>query len=249
MCEDDRLPESIRAEKAYVYVNKELQRVSKSVMKTLEKKDVLRVFPELRESNKHVLVLKKPKTETSTRKIFLPRTVAEMLIDWKREQDFTKEALGSEYSDFDLVMANDLGIPTKQSRITALFSDLIQRNDLPQVVFHSLRHSSITYKLKLNGGDIKAVQGDSGHAQAQMVTDQYSHILDDDRMHNADLFEQAVYGGKGAESVHEAAETPAAAGQAEVKKGTEGIDPELLAKVLANPEMAALLTTLARNLK
>lgn len=94
-------------------------------MKTLEKKDVLRVFPELRESNKTVLVLKKPKTETSTRKIFLPRTVAEMLIDWKREQDFTKEALGSEYLDFDLVMANDLGMPTEQSRITALFSDLI----------------------------------------------------------------------------------------------------------------------------
>lgn len=46
------------------------------------------------------------------------RTVAEMLIDWKREQDFTKEALGSEYSDFDLVMANDLGMPTEQSRIT-----------------------------------------------------------------------------------------------------------------------------------
>lgn len=82
-----------------------------------------------------------------------------------------------------------------------------------------------------------------------MVTDQYSHILDDDRMHNADLFEQAFYGGKGAESVHEAAETPAAAGQTEVTTGTEGIDHELLAKVLANPEMAALLTTLARNLK
>lgn len=125
MCEDDRLSESIKAGKAYVYVNKELQRVSKSVMKTLEKKDVLRVFPELRESNKTVLVLKKPKTETSTRKIFLPRTVAEMLIDWKREQDFTKEALGCEYSDFDFVMANDLGMPTEQSRITALFSDLI----------------------------------------------------------------------------------------------------------------------------
>ena len=245
----DISPESIKAGKAYVYVNKELQRVDKSVMKVLEKKDVLRVFPELRESNKTVLVLKKPKTETSTRKIFLPKTVAEMLIDWKREQDYTKEALGSEYSDFDLVMANDLGMPTEQSRITTLFSDLIQRNDLPKVVFHSLRHSSITYKLKLNGGDIKSVQGDSGHAQAQMVTDQYSHILDDDRMHNADLFEQAFYEGKGAETVREGAEEPAAAGQTEAKTGTEGIDPELLAKILANPEMAALLTTLARNLK
>ena len=66
----DISPESISAGKACIYVNKELQRVSKSVMKTLEKKDVLRVFPELRESNKTVLVLKKPKTATSTRKIF-----------------------------------------------------------------------------------------------------------------------------------------------------------------------------------
>lgn len=56
-------------------------------------------------------------------------------------------------------------------------------------------------------------------------------------------------GGKGAESIHKAAETPAAAGQTEATTGTEGIDPELLAKVLANPEMAALLTTLVRNLK
>ena len=239
----DISPESIAAGKAYVYVNKELQRVDKSVMKALEKKDVLRVFPELRESNKTVLVLKKPKTATSTRKIFLPKTVAEMLVEWKREQDFTKEALGSEYADFDLVMANGLGMPTEQSRITALFAELIEKNDLPKVVFHSLRHSSITYKLKLNGGDIKSVQGDSGHAQAQMVTDQYSHILDDDRKNNAALFEKAFYSGKGSDSIESPAETGS-----EAKAANSGVDPDLLAKILSNPEMAALLTSLAKSL-
>lgn len=225
------------------YVNKELQRVDKSVMKALGKKDVLRVFPELRESNKTVLVLKKPKTATSTRKIFLPKTVAEMLVEWKREQDFTKEALGNEYADFDLVMANGLGMPTEQSRITALFAELIEKNNLPKVVFHSLRHSSITYKLKLNGGDIKSVQGDSGHAQAQMVTDQYSHILDDDRKNNAALFEKAFYSGKGSGSIESPAETGS-----EAKAATSGVDPDLLAKILSNPEMAALLTSLAKSL-
>ena len=43
------------------------------------------------------------------------------------------------------------------------------------------------YNLKLNGGDIKAVEGDSDHAQVNMVTDVYSHILDDDRRKNAEL--------------------------------------------------------------
>ena len=76
-------------------------------------------------------------------------------------------------------------------------------------MFHSLRHTSVTYKLKLNGGDIKAVQGDSGHSQINMVTDVYSHSIDDDRRKNA----------------------------------------ELLAKVLSNPEMAALLSTLAKSLE
>ena len=52
---------------------------------------------------------------------------------------------------------------------------------------------SVAYKLKLNGGDIKAVQGDSGHAQVNMVTDVYSYILDDDRRKNAELFEEAFY--------------------------------------------------------
>ena len=60
-------------------------------------------------------------------------------------------------------------------------------------VFHSLRHTSVTYKLKLSGGDIKAVQGDSGHAQADMVTEVYGHIIDEDRRKNAERMENAFY--------------------------------------------------------
>lgn len=76
-------------------------------------------------------------------------------------------------------------MPTEAGTTNAAFRLLIERNDLPRVVFHNLRHSSITSKLKLNGGDVKAVQGASGHAQVKMVTDVYSHILDDDRWNNA----------------------------------------------------------------
>ena len=47
--------------------------------------------------------------------------------------------------------------------------------------------------LKLSGGDIKAVQGDSGHAQADMVTEVYGHIIDEDRRKNAQRMEDAFY--------------------------------------------------------
>ena len=43
------------------------------------------------------------------------------------------------------------GLPMEASSITASFEKLIKENDLPKDVFHSPRHSSITYKLKLKG--------------------------------------------------------------------------------------------------
>lgn len=54
------------------------------------------------------------------------------------------------------------------TRLRNKMQEIIDELGLPDVVFHSLRHTSVTYKLKLSGGDIKAVQGDSGHAQADM---------------------------------------------------------------------------------
>lgn len=109
---------------------------------------------------------------------------------------------------------------------------------LREDVDDSLRHSSITYKLKLNGGDMKSVQGDSGHAQVKMVADVYSHIIDDDRRLNAERMEAAFYSGRQA--------TPEPVQPAATESSAD--DKELLLKLLQNPEMAALLKSLAKTL-
>ena len=236
--------ESIKNGTAYVYVNKELQRVDRAALRQLEEKDVIFEFPVLSEKNRTQLVLKKPKTATSVRKVFLPRTVAEMLVDWKKDQDELREALGPEYVDYDLVFTGYYGMPTEASSITASFQKLIKENNLPKVVFHSLRHSSITYKLKLNGGDIKAVQGDSGHAQAKMVTDQYSHILDDDRKRNAQLFENAFYQKKEIIQLVEDSGATESGNQASVSAD----DRRLLEKLMSDESTAALLMALVKKL-
>ena len=205
-------------------------------------KDVLLVFPTNHKKNSTVRILKTPKTESSVRKIFLPKSVANMLVDWKAEQDEMKEILGDEYMDYNLVMASTFGLPLGDGAIRGPLKKLIEDYNLPPVVFHSFRHSSVTYKLKLNGGDIKAVQGDSGHAQVNMVTDVYSHILDDDRRKNAELFEEAFYEKKNLDpQMHVQQENN--------NTVADEVDPELLAKVLANPEMRALLNSLAKTMK
>lgn len=79
------------------------------------------------------------------------------------------DLFGDEYIDNNLVFCSSNGRPMESQVINRAFNKLIKENGLPHAVFHSLRHSSITYKLKLNGGDMKSVQGDSGHAQVKWL--------------------------------------------------------------------------------
>lgn len=202
----DIAEESVEAGRAFIFVNKELQRVSRAALEQLKDKGVIFKFPPAFASTHTALVLKEPKTKTSVRKIFLPKTVAEMLIKRRSEIDEIKELFGEEYIDYNLVFATSCGRPIEGQVINRALKKLIKENNLPPVVFHSFRHSSITYKLKLNGGDMKSVQGDSGHAQVKMVADVYSHIIDDDRRINAQRFEEQFYQSKAEPQIEEANE-------------------------------------------
>lgn len=185
--------EDIAKDDAYVFIDKELQRASKRTLETLDKKDVYHIFPPLMPNTSTRVVLKKPKTDSSIRKIWLPKTLAYILREWKSHQDELKKLLGNEYSDYNLVVALNNGRPCEGRVLLKAFEGLREKAGLPNVVFHSLRHSSTTYKLKLNHGDLKATQGDTGHSQIDMITDIYAHILDEDRKVNATKFENAFY--------------------------------------------------------
>jgi integrase len=73
------------------------------------------------------------------------------------------------------------GNPTCPKQCNERFKKLLKEMGLPEVVFHSLRHSSTSYKLVLSNGNIKAVQGDNGHAQPDMVLSVYAQINDAER--------------------------------------------------------------------
>ena len=151
---------------------------------------------------------------------------------------------GGEYHNYNLVMATTFGLPIGDSYLREKMQKIIDEQGLPDVVFHSIRHTSVTYKLKLSRGDIKSVQGDSGHAQADMVTEVYSHILDEDRRKNAELMEKAFYNKGSLNPEMHGSET----GSQKIAV-PEGMDANILLKVLENPNMVALLTSLAQTLK
>ena len=228
--------EAILNDNAYLLVEKILARVSKEAVQALGTRDILFAFPATMAGlSTTQLVLKKPKTESSIRKVWIPKTLAQILQKWKVEQDKLRDLLGEDYLDYGLVIALDNGRPCEERVIGNAFNRLKAKAGLPDVVFHSLRHSSTTYKLKLNHGDIKATQGDTGHAQPDMVTEVYSHILDEDRKINAQRFEAGFYANpdmRGVErSIRQKTPVP-----------TE-ID-RLVKQIQENPELAKILKNL-----
>ena len=185
--------EEIAKDDAWIYVDKELTRASKRAIEMLGEKDIIHIFKPLMSNTSTRIILKKPKTKSSERRVWLPKTVAYILKEWKKAQDDIKELLGDEYEDYDFVVTLANGRPCENRIIENAFIKLREEAELPNVVFHSLRHSSTTYKLKLNHGDLKATQGDTGHSQITMITNVYAHILDEDRKINAQKFESAFY--------------------------------------------------------
>ena len=226
----------LAADDAYVYVDKELERASKRAIETLDAKDVLYIFTPLMSNTSTRLILKRPKTQSSIRKVWLPKTVAYILREWKQSQDELKQFLGDEYQDFNLVITQSNGRPCEARIIEKEFLQLREEAELPRVVFHSLRHSSTTYKLKLNNGDLKATQGDTGHAEIDMITKIYAHILDEDRKINAQKFESAFYSNPDLREVRAPSE-PAP----QLDLG------QLIAELKRSPELANTLAALIRS--
>jgi len=153
---------AINSGTAFLRVNKQLQRANLDATEIINQSDdeeVLFIFPPVLAHSKSRIILKEVKTESSDRIVFLPKTVAKKLIRIKEIQDSWKNILGDDYIDYNQVFTKPDGNPILTRVVEKWFDDLIKRNDLPKVVFHSLRHTSTTYKLRLFK-DIKAVQGE-----------------------------------------------------------------------------------------
>lgn len=188
--------ESILDNSSMLHIRQELKRSDKKALEALKSKkrsNVYFIFPETKPDCKISLVLKVPKTESSIRDVYIPNSVARALQELMEEQARQKERLHGLYQDFDMVIAQPDGRPTEERLLAKSFKELIVENDLPVVVFHSLRHLSTSLKLQYSEGDIKAVQGDTGHAQASMVTQVYSHTFDENRRRVANRMETSFF--------------------------------------------------------
>ena len=177
------------AEQPYIYIDRELARLNKDSIASTDT-TVYLTFPALSPSQTTQLVLKKPKTESSVRKVYIPFSLAESLREYKKAQD---EILSlSDYPRYDMVFCHDNGRPISDDTMLKRFKQLVQKHGLRQVDPYSLRHSGATAKLRASH-DIKAVQGDMGHSSTDMLLNVYSDIVDEERQKLAAHMESKLY--------------------------------------------------------
>ena len=81
---------------SWLQVRKALLEVNKQAAVATEGRDILMVFPSTKPNSSMSLILKKPKTKNSIRKVYLPRTIADILKAWHTRQLELIDLLGAD---------------------------------------------------------------------------------------------------------------------------------------------------------
>ena len=117
-----------------IFINKTLKRVQKDAIQALDRNDILYQFPAVFDEGRTVIVLKRPKTRSSVRTVYLPPHVIDLLQDWKKEQTPCGKNVP------DLILRYSSGRPLQEEALPRMLEKQLLTLGLPKVTFHSLRH-------------------------------------------------------------------------------------------------------------
>ena len=175
-------------------INKSMQRVRKEALNQVDDGCIIKVFPDKLERSTTSLILKSTKTASSCRTIFMTSALKEELKKWLSQLAADEMKDPTRYRDSGMLFRLPNGLAVEPVLIRKKFLKWQDAHpEFPRIVFHGLRHSSATYQLMISGGDVKAVQGTTGHATADMLVNTYAHIQQSSRVELGRKFEEGFY--------------------------------------------------------
>lgn len=131
------------------------------------------------------MITKKPKTNSSIRKISVPVSVMQLTKQYRKKQLQHKLSLGSDWQGKNYIFIQWNGQQMHPDTPYKKFKKIIKRynktvtdekDKLPDIPLHGLRHTSATLLISQNI-DVKTVSNRLGHSQASTTIDIYTHAL------------------------------------------------------------------------
>lgn len=177
-----------------ISISKTLQRIPKEALTKVRIDESYRVLEDKRECSSTSLILKPTKTKKSKRVIFMTGPLKKELKSWIARLEREEKNAGESYRNSGMLFRLPNGTAVESTFLRKRFERWQEEHpEYEKIVFHGLRHSSATYQLEVSGGDIKAVQGNTGHAQAGILVDTYAHIQNRARIDLAARIESDFY--------------------------------------------------------
>ena len=172
-----------------ISVNKALQRADKVALSKIDPTQIYHTFPDRREGSKSSLILKRTKTKKSNRILYMTKPLKEELLAWLEKMKQDEQSAPEKYSNCGQLFRLPDGLPIAPDVLTKWYRMWrAEHPEFEKIVFHGLRHSSATYQLLQSGGNIKAVQGNTG-----ILMDTYAHTQDKPRLELAEKLEADFY--------------------------------------------------------
>lgn len=128
--------------------------------------------------SKYQLIEKPPKTLNSNRTLRVPEAIMDEVMKRKRQNDLRKEQLGDQYIDKDYLSCTENGLSHSMSSLNIALSKLCNRNGLPHLTVHSLRHMYATI-LAEQGVPLAKISALLGHSSIHTTFEYYCEVMDE----------------------------------------------------------------------
>ena len=172
----------IDLENLEIQVTQNIQRVSLDALERTPKDDLIRIFPPKVTSSKSRLILSTPKTELSSRTIYINRHLRDEIQARLAEIARNKRYFGEDYNDYGLLFCYENGDPIEPRKMEQRFRKWQIENECEPIIdIQALRKSSSMYKLRISGNNYQEVQGDTGHSSPQVLMAHYNEVAEAER--------------------------------------------------------------------